>query len=99
MGSQTPLLKHLTMLLPSQEALEKSNSHDQEDLWKEDDVFTSINMSMVNTSIALSLGPTLIAIDANESQKVGDELWGVEPPLDILSLYSFVGLIEKRSIE
>jgi hypothetical protein len=31
-------------------------------------------MSMVNTSIALSLGPTLIAIDANESQKVGDEL-------------------------
>jgi hypothetical protein len=62
------------MLLPSQEALEESNSHDQEDLRKEDDVFASVNMSMVNTSIVLSLGLTLATIDANESQKVGDEL-------------------------
>jgi hypothetical protein len=54
---------------------------------------------MVNTSIVFSLGLTLATIDANESQKVGDELWGVEPPLDILSPYSFVGLIEKRSIK
>jgi hypothetical protein len=52
---------------------------------------------MVNISIALSLGPTLAAIDANENQKVGDQLWGVEPPP--LSSYNFVGLIEKRSIE
>jgi hypothetical protein len=29
---------------------------------------------MVNISIALSLGPTLAAIDANENQKVGDQL-------------------------
>jgi hypothetical protein len=62
------------MLLPSQEAPEESNRHDQEDLRKEDDLFTSINMLMVNASIALSLGPTLVAIDAYESQKVGDEL-------------------------
>ncbi len=99
MGFQMQPLRHLTMLLVSQEALEESNSHDQEDLQKEDDVFTCINTSMVNTSIALSLGPTLATIDANESQKVGDELRGVEPPLDILSPYSFVGLIKKRSIE
>ncbi len=87
------------MLLPSQEMLEESNSHDQEDSRKEDDVFTSLNTSMVNTSIALLLGPTLATIDANESKKVGDELQGVELPLDIWNPYSFVGLIEKRSIE
>jgi hypothetical protein len=45
------------------------------------------------------LGPTLTTIDANESKKVGDELQGVELPLDIWSPYSFVGLKEKRSIE
>jgi hypothetical protein len=45
------------------------------------------------------LGPTLATIDANESKKVGDELQGVELPLDIWNPYSFVGLIEKRSIE
>jgi hypothetical protein len=83
MGFQMPLLRHLTMLLPSQEMLEESNSHDQEDSRKEDDVFTSLNTSMVNTSIALLLGPTLATIDANESKKVGDELQGVELPLDI----------------
>ncbi len=62
-------------------------------------MLASVNTLMVNIFIALSLGPTLAAIDANESQKVGDELQGVEPPPDILNLYSFVGLIEKRSIE
>jgi hypothetical protein len=29
---------------------------------------------MVNIFIALSLGPNLAAIDANENQKVGDQL-------------------------
>jgi hypothetical protein len=33
-----------------------------------------VNASMVNTSIASSLRPTLVVIDANESQKVGEEL-------------------------
>jgi hypothetical protein len=31
-------------------------------------------MLMVNTSIALSLGPTLATVDVNESQKIGEEL-------------------------
>jgi len=91
MGSQMPLLKHLTMFLPSQYVLEELNNHDQEDLQKEDDVFAFVNMSMVNTSITLSLGPTLAAIDTNENQKAGDELQGVEPPPNILNLYTFVG--------
>jgi hypothetical protein len=34
---------------------------------KEDDVIASVNMLMVNTSIASSLEATLAAIDANES--------------------------------
>jgi hypothetical protein len=54
---------------------------------------------MVNTSIASSLRPTLVVIDANESQKVGEELWGVEPPPYVLNLYGFVGQVERRSIE
>jgi hypothetical protein len=91
MGSQMPLLGHLTMLLPSQETPKKLNNHNQEDLWKEDDVLEFVNTLMVNTSITSSLGLTLIIIDANESQKTGDELWGVEPPLDIISPYNFVG--------
>jgi hypothetical protein len=90
MGFQMPLLKHLTMFSPSQEVLEKPNNHDREDLRKEDNVFASINMSMVNTSIALSLGPTLTTIDANESQKTSDELRGIEPPPYILNTYSFM---------
>ncbi len=54
--------------------LEEPNNHDQEDLQKEDDVLAFVNTSMVNTSITLSLGPTLATIDANESQKASDEL-------------------------
>jgi hypothetical protein len=46
---------------------------------------------MVNKSITLSLGPTLAAIDTNENQKAGDELQGIEPPPNILNLYTFVG--------
>jgi len=34
---------------------------------KEDEVLASINMSMVNTSIASSLGLTLVVVDVDES--------------------------------
>jgi len=40
---------------------------------------------MVNTSIASSLGPTLVVVDANESQKVCEEVQGVEPPPNVFS--------------
>lgn len=57
-----------------EKAPEEPSSHDQKDLPKEEDMLAFINMSMVNTSIVSSLGPTLTTIDANESQKVNEEL-------------------------
>jgi hypothetical protein len=50
------------------------SGHDQENSWKEDNVFAFINTLMVNTSITLSLRPILVAIDANENHKAGEEL-------------------------
>lgn len=74
-----------------QEAPEEPSGHDQEDSRKEDNVLASINMSMVNTSIASSLRPTLVVVDVDESYKAGEELCDVEPPLNVLSSYNFVG--------
>jgi hypothetical protein len=75
------------------------SGHDQEDSQKEDDVLASINRLMVNTSIISSSGPTLVIVDADESYKTSDKLHDVEPPLDVLNLYSFVGRVEKRLTE
>jgi hypothetical protein len=52
-------------------------------------VFAYINTSMVNTSIVLSSSLNVASIDAYESQKVNEELQGIKPPLDPLSLYNF----------
>jgi hypothetical protein len=60
-------------------------------LQKEEDVLASINMSMVNTSIASSSRSTLVVIDVDESYKANEELHDVEPPLNVLNPYSFVG--------
>jgi hypothetical protein len=54
---------------------------------------------MVNTSITLSLRLILVAIDANENHKAGEELWGAESPQDVLNSYSFVGWVKRRLIE
>ncbi len=51
--------------LPVREVSEKPSSHDQEDLPKEDDVLASINMLMVNSSIASSSKSIGAPIDAN----------------------------------
>jgi hypothetical protein len=40
--------------------------HNQKDSPNEDDVIVFVNMSMVNTYIASSLGPTMV-VDANEN--------------------------------
>ncbi len=52
---------------------------------------------MVNTSIASSLRPILVVVDADEIYKAGEELCDVEPPLNVLSSYNFVGWIKQRS--
>ncbi len=54
-------------------------------------MLASINMSMVNTSIASSSRSTLVVIDVDESYKANEELHDVEPPLNVLNPYSFVG--------
>ncbi len=82
-----------------QEAFEKLNGPDQKDLWKDDNVLACVNTSMVNTSITLSLGPTLAIVNADESQKVGEELQGIKPPTNVFSSYNFVGRVERKSIE
>jgi len=53
--------------LPVREVSEEPSSHDQEDLPKEDDVLASINMLMVNSSIASSSKSIGAPIDANEN--------------------------------
>jgi hypothetical protein len=54
---------------------------------------------MVNTSIILSSRSTLGVVDIDESQKVGEELRGVELPPYVMGPYSFVGWVEKKLIE
>jgi hypothetical protein len=56
------------------EGLEKLRGHNQEDSQKEDNVLTFVNTSMVHTSIIFSLELTLAIIDADENQKVYEEL-------------------------
>ncbi len=51
----------------NQEMPKELSDHDQKYSWNEDNVLASINTSMVNTSIASSLGLILAGVDANES--------------------------------
>jgi hypothetical protein len=78
---------------------EEPSSHDQEDLSKQEDVLAFVNMSMVNSLVSSSSELNGVPINANESQKVGEELPGVKPPPNRLSLYNFVRQVKKRSTE
>lgn len=82
-----------------QEVPKKPSGHDQEDSWKEDKALAFVKTLMVNTSIILSSTSTLGVVDIDESQKVGEELWGVELPPYVMGPYSFVGWVEKKLIE
>jgi hypothetical protein len=53
-------------------------------------VLTSINMSIVNTSIASSFGPNVLALDGDDSKKTGEELQFTDLLVVPLRLCSFV---------
>jgi len=53
-------------------------------------VLPSINTSIINTSIAFSIGRNVAALDGEENKKVGEKLQSADLLVDPLSLYNFV---------
>ncbi len=53
---------------------EELTNHEQEDLLKDEDVFASINTSVVNTSITSSFGPNVVVLDENDNKNANEEL-------------------------
>ncbi len=64
-------------------------------------MLTLVNTSIINTSIAFSIGPNVAALDGEDNKKTSEKLQGIDLPVDPLSLYNFVcqvqGLVEKTS--
>jgi hypothetical protein len=56
------------------EASEEPTDHEQEDPPKDENVFTSINTSVINTSITSSFRSNVVALDGDDNKKVGEEL-------------------------
>jgi hypothetical protein len=56
------------------EASDKLTNHEQVDPPKDEDVFISIKTSIVNTSIASSIGPNVVVLNGKDSKKTSEEL-------------------------
>ncbi len=77
--------------MKEREASEEFIHHEQKDPLKDEDVFTLINTSVINTSIASSSRPNVIALDEDDNKKVGEEWQSADLPIVLLNPYSFVG--------
>jgi len=98
--SQRKNLKNVhVQALKKQEFSEELIDHEQEDPPKDEDVLASINTSIVNTSIAFSIGPNVVVLHGVDNKKVGEELRCTDLPIGPLNLYNFVcgvwDLVEK----
>ncbi len=80
--------------MKEQKANEELVDHEQQDLKKVEDVFTSINTSIVNTSIASSFWSNAATLNGDDSKKIGEELRCTNLPIVSLSLYSFVHQVQ-----
>lgn len=60
--------------LEEQEANGKLTDHEQEDPLKDEHVLASINTSIVNASIASSMGLNVATLDGEDNKKIGEEL-------------------------